>query len=155
MHEEKRVGLITRQASGVGVSTAHAGMDDSQTSIHTTGQDCHSLPGSTGDQALGILGVTNTTYTPLSGSLHSSGIDRTQPGKLNKIVTHQKTCSNRNKQDTALRNRGEDRDRLATEKDQGQLAGPLIPKGLAHPVLMAPPDEDPGKAQSGTDRAGR
>lgn len=117
MHEEKHVGLITRQAAGFGVSTAHAGLDDSQTGLSLTLGVCLRLgPEDTG--------VTSTACTPLSRSLHSSGIDRIQPGKLNKIVTHQKTCSNRNKQDTALRNRGEHRDLLATEKGQGHWPGP-------------------------------
>ena len=54
---------------------------------------------------------------PTLMSLHSiGGVDRAQAGKLNKIVTHQKTCSKENKQDTVPENNKEDKDLLAAEK---------------------------------------
>lgn len=54
---------------------------------------------------------------PALMSLHSvGGVDRVRAGKLNKIVTHQKTCAKENKQDTVLENNKEDKDLLAAEK---------------------------------------
>ena len=72
-----------------------------------------------------------------------------QASKLDKIVIHQKTCSEENKQDTVPENNRKVRDLFHREDDQRSISRALISRGLGRPVLTAPLGEDPQRGTGG------
>lgn len=129
-------------------TTTHASciVDSSQTSIPASGQALSlTLSMSAGGQR-GDWYYMHPTLMEFTFQ-RWWGVDRTQTGKLTKIVTHQKICSKENKQDTLLEDSREDKDLLATEKTTGNVAKALVSMGLRCPMLTAPSGENPKGAQ--------